>query len=90
MKWRTWLIVAILMGAFSLGAAQTARACPMCKAAITADDRRPQAFMYSILFMLAMPATIFTGFSIGFYRLSHKQITDDSFAPDDADPQLPV
>ena len=48
-------------------------ACPMCKEANEADDRRPKAYMYSILFMLAMPATIFTGFGISFYRLSKKQ-----------------
>lgn len=90
MKGRTWLMVALLTGAFSLGAARTARACPMCKAAITSDDRRPQAFMYSILFMLAMPATIFTGFSIGFYRLSRRRTADDSSVPDDADTRSPV
>ena len=90
MKWRTWLMVAILAGAFSLGAAETASACPMCKAAITTSDRRPRAFMYSILFMLAMPATIFTGFSIGFYRLSRQRDVDNAAlsAEDDASSPL--
>ena len=50
-----------------------ASACPMCKEANEVDDRRPKAYMYSILFMLAMPASIFTGFGISFYRLSKKQ-----------------
>ena len=28
--------------------------------------------MYSILFMMGMPATIFTGFGISFYRMTRK------------------
>ena len=90
MKWRTWLMVALLTGAFSLGTVQTARACPMCKAAITTSDRRPRAFMYSILFMLAMPATIFTGFSIGFYRLSRRRDADNASIPADDDTSSPL
>lgn len=53
-------------------AVNTAMACPMCKNATETDDRKPQAYMYSILFMMAVPATIFTGFGITFYRLSRK------------------
>jgi hypothetical protein len=70
----------ILIATFLVGAAMSvgplvsaASACPMCKEANDVDDRRPQAYMYSILFMLAMPATIFTGFGVSFYRLSKKQ-----------------
>ena len=50
-------------------------ACPMCKEANEADAaaNRPKAYMYSILFMLAMPATLLTGFGVGFYRLSRQQ-----------------
>lgn len=57
-------------------AATVAQACPMCKYANEADqhdeaaNRRPKAFMYSILFMLSMPPTIFTVFGISFYRLN--------------------
>ena len=51
----------------------------MCK---TANDEnlnpeavdRPKAYMYSILFMLAVPATLFTGFSVAFYRMSQGQL----------------
>jgi hypothetical protein len=56
--------------------ATVAQACPMCKYANEADqhdeaaNRRPKAFMYSILFMLSMPPTIFTVFGISFYRLN--------------------
>lgn len=56
--------------------ASVAQACPMCKYANEAKqpdeaaNRRPKAFMYSILFMLSMPPTIFTVFGISFYRLN--------------------
>lgn len=50
----------------------TATACPGCKTANETEERRPKAYMYSILFMLGMPATVFTGFSIAFYRMSKK------------------
>ncbi len=50
----------------------TAVACPSCKNANETDDLRPRAYMYSILFMLGMPATVFTGFGIAFYRLSKR------------------
>lgn len=50
-----------------------AAACPMCQIANEATgDARPRAYMYSILFMLSMPATILAGFGIGFYRLSRR------------------
>jgi hypothetical protein len=55
-----------------LTAATPASACPMCKLANESDARLPRAYMYSILFMLGMPATVFSGFSIGFWRLSRK------------------
>lgn len=44
--------------------------CPMCKAAVEEKDRRPQAYMYSILFMLAVPATIFSGLGFGLYKIN--------------------
>ncbi len=58
-----------------LAAPVPAIACPLCKLANESkqngeeENRRPQAYMYSILFMLSMPATLLTGFSFGFYRL---------------------
>lgn len=61
----------------------SAAACPMCKIANESDDRRPRAYMYSILFMLAMPATVFTGFGISFYRLARK--AQDAAARQEAD-----
>jgi hypothetical protein len=44
----------------------------MCKLATETTSRQPRAYMYSILFMMSMPATIMTGFGIAFYRLSRK------------------
>lgn len=54
-------------------APQPAAACPNCKTALEQDDAKPKAYMYSILFMLAMPATLFSAFGIGLYRLSRRQ-----------------
>jgi hypothetical protein len=54
--------------------ASPAAACPMCKAANAADQNgepntKPQAYMYSILFMLSMPATLLGAFGIAFWRI---------------------
>jgi hypothetical protein len=43
--------------------------------------------MYSILFMLGVPATVLAGFGVGFYRLSKSNApldAADDFASDDA------
>lgn len=53
--------------------ANPADACPMCKAAAESDDHLPRALQASILFMLAMPALVFTGFGVAFWRLSRQQ-----------------
>jgi hypothetical protein len=47
-------------------------ACPMCKFASESTARQPTAYMYSILFMMGMPAALLSGFGIGFYSLSRK------------------
>ena len=73
---RFMLAMAIALGA--LACAPAAEACPMCRVANESAendavrDARPRAYMYSILFMLSMPATLLTGYGFGFYRL-HKQ-----------------
>lgn len=61
-------IVIALAGTFGAGSA--AMACPNCKFANETDSNRPRAYMYSILFMIGMPATIFTGFGLSFYRMT--------------------
>lgn len=49
-------------------------ACPSCKNANETDLRKPTAYMYSILFMLGMPATIFSCFGVAFYRMSRREM----------------
>lgn len=78
MSGRRLLLTVALFGALFVAAqVSPAAACPMCKVANEskqdkAENLKPKAYMYSILFMLAMPATLLTGFGIGFYRLSKK------------------
>lgn len=64
--------------AVAMNVATNAYACPMCKIAHEdaldpAVAARPRAYMYSILFMLAMPAGLATTFGVTFYRLSKQQ-----------------
>ncbi|MCA9050067.1 MAG: hypothetical protein KDA89_15125 [Planctomycetaceae bacterium] len=71
---RNFLRRLLLPGAMALflsGAVgnSVAVACPNCKFANETEKDRPRAYMYSILFMIGMPATIFTGFGLSFYRL---------------------
>jgi len=70
---RTVLAIAVLtaVGAFPVGQSQV-MACPNCKAGNETDPLKPKAYMYSILFMIGMPATIFTGFSVSFWRMTRK------------------
>ncbi len=77
------LILASLIVLFSFAATpvtKTAQACPMCQIANESGenaairDARPRAYMYSILFMLSMPATLLTGYGFGFYRLHRQQL----------------
>lgn len=69
---RHLLSIAVLVTGFVLAgpAAQFASACPLCKEANETNPALPRAYMYSILFMLGVPATVLAGFGIGFYRLS--------------------
>jgi hypothetical protein len=84
-------LAAVAALAVVLGAPQPASACPLCKLANESKqngeevNRRPQAYMYSILFMLSMPATLLTGFSFGFYRLWKNQqlVVGDQAMPGD-------
>ena len=47
--------------------ATVASACPMCNQSIAGQDQLPHAYMYSILFMLGMPATVFVGIGGAIY-----------------------
>jgi hypothetical protein len=64
------------------GVSPVADACPMCKLAneegtdpqaAAVANARPRAYMYSILFMLSMPATLTGAFGIAFYRMHIRQ-----------------
>jgi hypothetical protein len=66
------IVFSAVCGVAPFAMSSTAVACPSCKNANETDDLRPRAYMYSILFMLGMPATVFTGFGIAFYRLSKR------------------
>ncbi|MEZ6129712.1 MAG: hypothetical protein R3C59_13600 [Planctomycetaceae bacterium] len=68
--------------------ASPAQACPNCKLANETSKDLPRAYMYSILFMIGMPATIFTGFGISFYRLTRtaqRAAADSSAAENTSD-----
>jgi len=75
---KRFLTATVLAFAGISSAASVAQACPMCKYANDAEqpdeaaNRRPKAFMYSILFMLSMPPTIFTVFGVSFYRMNKR------------------
>lgn len=84
------LLLAALLAAFAVTgpAVSSADACPMCKAANESQsptgekNTKPQAFMYSILFMLTMPATLLGTFGYTFWRMSNR--------PEDSDEMLPA
>ena len=69
----------VFLSFVSTPATNSAEACPMCRVANESAendavrDARPRAYMYSILFMLSMPATLLTGYGFGFYRLHKRQ-----------------
>ena len=71
---RTILAAMAFLAACGLSpmAATQLQACPSCKNANETDSLRPRAYMYSILFMLGMPATVFASFGIAFYRMSRR------------------
>jgi hypothetical protein len=68
------LLACLAVGATWLISA-AAHACPMCSQSIAEEDLLPHAYMYSILFMLAMPAVVFTGIGSVIY-LQFRQPTD--------------
>jgi len=57
---------------------QAVMACPGCKTANETDNLRPRAYMLSILFMLGMPATVFAGFGVAFYRMTRRMGVDQA------------
>jgi hypothetical protein len=82
---RKWLIAVLFSSAALFGPAiTTVKACPMCAEANKVDKNRPKAYMYSIIFMISMPAIICAGFGIGFYRLNRKHQPEQANDPFDS------
>ncbi len=81
------LLFAVIVSLFAIlgPAINTATACPLCAEANETDENRPKAYMYSILFMMSMPAVIFTGFGIGLYRLHKKHAAQNPGDPGSAE-----
>ena len=77
MKYMTskMLMIPVLAVVLTLSApaASTALACPMCKAANEEDDAKPKAYMYSILFMLTVPAALVSGVTFGLFKMSRNE-----------------
>ena len=69
-----------------VGFAEPLFACPFCREALAAKDNRiPMAYMYSILFMLAMPPTVLGGISFAIYR-AHKRHSTATAPVENVDP----
>lgn len=49
-----------------------AQGCAMCATALTPDDPVSRAFSWSVLFLIAMPYTVF-GFAAGWLILAHRR-----------------
>lgn len=88
-----YLMVPVLALCLTLSApaASTVFACPMCKAANDEDDSKPRAYMYSILFMLTVPAMLVSGVGFGLFSMSRKEAEalreaglDDAVANDES------
>ena len=61
-----------------------AQACPMCSQSIAEENLLPHAYMYSIIFMLSMPAMVFTGIG-SFIFFQYRKATAPPPAPIAAD-----
>lgn len=71
MRSRMWWMVALgVVGLLST--ADPAQSCPMCRENVASNPALPQAYMYSILFMLSMPALVLSGFGFTIWRAFQK------------------
>lgn len=71
---RSCLLATVLLSLWSApSVVNVASACPMCKQLNEADDKKPRAYMYSITFMLTMPAIMFSCFGVAFYRMNQRE-----------------
>lgn len=71
---RVLLSVALILGVGLAGPfASLTQACPMCKIANEQDSLLPQAYMYSILFMMGTMFSLGGGVAFCVYHLSKKE-----------------
>ena len=90
-----FLMIPVLAVVLTLSApaASTSLACPMCKAANEEDDAKPRAYMYSILFMLTVPATLVSGVTFSLFKMNRNEaealrdagLSDEEFDGDSDD-----
>lgn len=78
---RVWTLTILTLAAALL--ADAAIACPSCGNAVGKGDSGHMPHLqagvyYSILFMLAVPASLLSGFSFAFYRLHKRAVADRS------------
>ncbi len=70
---RTLLVgVALLAAALLIPPQVLAQGCAMCGTAFTHDDPVARAFNWSVLFLIAMPYTVF-GLAAGWLFLAHRR-----------------
>jgi ABC-type sulfate transport system permease subunit len=75
---RLRLVLFIAMAAVAgalVPAAALAQGCAMCGTAFTHDDPVTRAFSWSVLFLIAMPYTVF-GIAAGWLFLAHRRRSD--------------
>jgi hypothetical protein len=83
---RFFSIAGLAIGGLSLFVA-AAQACPMCSQSIAEENLLPHAYMYSIIFMLTMPAAVFAGIgSFIFFQFRKAAALPSSDAADDVAP----
>ena len=88
----TLILIAFMAGAGLSATADTASACPMCKTAAEKaknhpTNRNPQAYYYSILFMLAVPTALFS--TIGYTLFKLNSVESEGLVGDDIPEDLP-
>ena len=66
------VLAALLASALLLPTHVLAQGCAMCGTAFTKDDPVTRAFSWSVLFLIAMPYTVF-GLAAGWLFLAHRR-----------------
>ena len=69
------LLIAIVVAGALVPARALAQGCAMCGTAFTHDDPVTRAFSWSVLFLIAMPYTVF-GLAAGWLFLAHRRRSD--------------